>query len=138
VVGNDVAVALAVQAGQLELNVMMPLMAHDALQSAEILGNACRVFRERCVEGIAADAARCRDYALRSLGLATALNPVIGYAAAAELAKEAAATGRTIADVARARRILPDRALARILDPVAMTEPGVPGRGRRRRPGRGR
>jgi len=138
VVGNDAAVALAVQAGQLELNVMMPLMAHDALQSAEILANACRVFRRRCVEGITASEARCRDYAARSLGLATALNPIIGYAAAAEVAKEAVATGRTIADVVRERKILPERALARILDPVAMTEPGMPGRARRRGPGRRR
>ena len=138
VVGNDVAVALAVQAGQLELNVMMPLMAHDGLQSAEILANACRVFRERCVEGITADADRCRDYALRSLGLATALNPILGYAAAAEIAKEAGSTGRTIADVVRARGILPEETLAGVLDPVAMTEPGVPGRGGRRGPGRRR
>lgn len=138
VVGNDVAVALAVQAGQLELNVMMPLMAHDALQSAEILANACRVFRERCVDGIRAFEERCRDYAMRSLGLATALNPILGYAAAAEVAKEAVATGRTIADVVRARRILPERALARVLDPMAMTGPGVPGRGRRPRSGRNR
>ena len=138
VVGNDAAVALAVQAGQLELNVMMPLMAHNVLQSAEILANAVRVFHERCVVGIRADAARCRDYALRSAGLATALNPIIGYAAAEEVAKEAAATGRTITEVVRSRRILPERTLVRILDPLAMTEPGVPGRGGRRRPGGGR
>jgi aspartate ammonia-lyase len=137
VVGNDAAVALAVQAGQLELNVMMPVMAHNVLQSLEILANACRVFRERCVDGITADAARCRDYAMRSAGLATALTPIIGYAAAAEVAKEAAATGRTIPEVVRARGILPERDLARILDPLAMTRPGIPGKGRGagRRPG---
>jgi aspartate ammonia-lyase len=138
VVGNDAAIALAVQAGQLELNVMMPIMAHNGLQSIEILGNACRQFRERCVEGITADAARARQYAMRSAGIATALNPIIGYAAAAEVAKEASATGQTIMDIVRKRKLVNEADLKIILDPMAMTEPGIPGGRSLARKARGR
>ncbi|MCI0656838.1 MAG: aspartate ammonia-lyase, partial [Acidobacteria bacterium] len=95
VVGNDLTVALAVQAGQLELNVMMPAMIYNVLQSMEILKNTLEVFRSRCVEGITADAARCEHYALNSVGIATALNRHIGYAAAAEVAKESVRTGKS-------------------------------------------
>ncbi|MDP3937243.1 MAG: aspartate ammonia-lyase, partial [Deltaproteobacteria bacterium] len=128
VMGNDLTMAMAVQAGQLELNVMMPIMAHSALQSMEILKNGCREFRLRCVDGIEADAETCLEYAMRSAGLAAALNPAIGYAAAAEVAREAAATGRSIAEVVRVRGILKEETLLQVLDPLGMTEPGIPGR----------
>ena len=93
VVGNDMAVAMAVQAGQLELNVMMPAMAYNVLQSMTILANMLRVFTERCVRGHQANEARCRQYAESTIALATALNPLIGYAKAAELVKESVASG---------------------------------------------
>ncbi len=123
VLGNDLTVATAAQAGQLELNVMMPVIAYKLLDSLEILTNACRVFAERCVGGIEADAGRCRAYAERTLGLATALNPYIGYLAAAEVAKEALATGRTIREVVLEKSLLNAEELDGILDPKAMTEP---------------
>jgi len=123
VLGNDLTVATAAQAGQLELNVMMPVIAYKLLDSLRILTSACRVFAERCVEGIEADEARCRAYAERTMGLATALNPYIGYLAAAEVAKEALATGRSIREVVIEKGLLEAEELDRILDPKAMTEP---------------
>ena len=128
VVGNDLTVALAVQAGQLELNVMMPAMIYNVLQSMEILKNTLEVFRSRCVEGITADAARCEHYALDSVGIATALNRHIGYAAAAEVAKESMRTGKSIYQIVVERKLLDSEQLRSILDPRAMTEPGIPGK----------
>jgi aspartate ammonia-lyase len=128
VVGNDLTVALAVQAGQLELNVMMPAMIYNVLQSMEILKNTLEVFRSRCVEGITADAAHCEHYALESVGIATALNRHIGYAAAAEVAKESMRTGKSIYQIVVERKLLDSEQLRSILDPRAMTEPGIPGK----------
>lgn len=101
VVGNDVAVAMAVQAGQLELNVMMPTMAYTVLQSITILTNMLRQFTEKCVVGITANENRCNFYVQATVSLATALNPYIGYAKAAEVAKESVATGHSIIDIER-------------------------------------
>lgn len=126
VVGNDQAVALAVQAGQLELNVMMPAMAWNVLHSAEILKNTLRQLAQHCVDGITANEERCRHYANATISLAAALNPYIGYAAAAEIAKESVASGRTITAIALERRLLDARALREILNPRRMTEPAAP------------
>lgn len=126
VVGNDAAVALAVQAGQLELNVMMPTMAYNVLQSITILANMLRVFNERCVQGITAKAERCNFYAQSTVSLATALNPYIGYAKAAELVKESIASGESIIALARKKKLLSEKDIAEILDPVRMTEPQRP------------
>jgi len=126
VVGNDTAVALAVQAGQLELNVMMPTMAYSVLQSTTILTNMLRVFTEKCVAGITANVDRCNFYAQATVSLATALNPYIGYAKAAEIVKESVATGRSIIDIAREKKLLTEKEIEEILDPVSMTEPQVP------------
>ncbi len=125
-VGNDISVALAVQAGQLELNVMMPAMAHAVLHAAGILRNMLAVFTERCVRGLKANPERCRFYAGATLAQATALNPYIGYARAAELVKEALATNRSLVDLAREKNLLSPAELSRILDARAMTEPRVP------------
>ncbi|HWP35703.1 MAG TPA: aspartate ammonia-lyase [Thermodesulfobacteriota bacterium] len=130
VIGHDVTIAMAAEAGQLELNVMMPVVAHDLLESIAILASASRVLADRCVAGIEANEARCRELAELSPGLATALAPYIGYEAAAEIAKEAVATGRTVREVARARGVLPEAQLEAILEPYAMTEPGIAGRSR--------
>jgi aspartate ammonia-lyase len=126
VVGNDAAVALAVQAGQLELNVMMPTMAYSVLQSITILTNMLRQFTERCVAGITANEKRCNFYAQSTVSLATALNPYIGYAKAAEIAKESVATGRSIIEIAREKNLLSEKDIQEILDPVNMTEPQAP------------
>jgi aspartate ammonia-lyase len=128
VIGNDTTITMAVQAGQLELNVMMPVMAFDMLMSTDILKNSIDVFVEYCVEGITANAERCRYLVDSSMGLATALNPYIGYSAAAKVTQESYRTGKPIRQVVLDMGILSEEELDRILDPVAMTEPGIPGR----------
>ena len=126
VIGNDTAVAYAVQAGQLELNVMMPTMAYNVLQSITILANMLRQFGDRCVAGITANIDRCNLYAESTVSLATALNPYIGYAKAAEIVKESVATGESIIAIARNRKLLSEDEIAEILDPKRMTEPQLP------------
>ena len=126
VVGNDTAVALAVQAGQLELNVMMPVMASNVLQSITILTATLQQLDESCVRGITANRARCEQYAQSTVSLATALNPYIGYAKAAEIVKESIATGESIIAIARRKNLLTEQQIAEILDPVRMTEPQIP------------
>src|SRR5881409_793923 len=126
-IGNDVTIATAAEAGQLELNVMMPVIAHNLLFTMLILTNASRIFAERCVEGIEADRAMCEHWLERSAAIVTALAPRIGYAAAAQLAKEAVARNLTVRQLVRDKGLLSDAELDRVLDLRAMTEPGVPG-----------
>jgi fumarate hydratase, class II len=125
--GLDTTVALAAEAGQLELNVMMPVMAHNIVFSLLIVGNATAVLAERCVDGIEADEAQCAYWLERSPALVTALAPKIGYAEAAKLAKEAVATGLTVKELVTKKRILQGSELEEVLDLRGMTEPGVPG-----------
>ena len=127
VIGNDTTVAFAAEQGQLELNVMMPVIAHNLLQSERILANAIHVLDERCVHGITADSAQAAYWVERSAALATALAPYIGYAKAAELAKESLKTGESIRELATRLNVLPEAELKRVLDLRAMTEIGVPG-----------
>jgi len=126
VVGNDTAVALAVQAGQLELNVMMPTMAYSVLQSITIMTNMLRQFTDKCIAGITVNRDRCNFYAQSTVSLATALNPYIGYAKAAEIVKESVATGKSIIEIARSKGLLSEKEIAEILDPKRMTEPQMP------------
>jgi aspartate ammonia-lyase len=126
--GLDTTIALAAEAGQLELNVMMPVMAHNLVFALTIVGNASAVLAERCVDGIEADQAQCAYWLERSPALVTALAPKIGYAEAAKLAKEALATGLTVKDLVMKKRILEGRELEEVLDLRAMTEPGIPGK----------
>ncbi|MCL5005160.1 MAG: aspartate ammonia-lyase [Acidobacteria bacterium] len=126
VVGCDTAVALAVQAGQLELNVMMPAMIWNVLHATEILKNTCRVVAHRCIEGIRANREVCERYAYLSPSIATALNPVIGYSRAADIVKKSLATGKTIPEVCFEENVLTDQELKKILDPHRMTQPGLP------------
>ena len=123
VIGNDTATACAVQAGQLELNVMMPAMAHNTLQSITILTNTLRELDHHCIRGITANRERCAYYAASTIALATALNPYIGYAKAAALVKESVATGQSIVDLAREKKLLTEEQIDEILDPKNMTEP---------------
>ncbi len=123
VCGNDTAIAMAVQAGQLELNVMMPVIVHNLLQSLEILANAVRALDEKCVRGITADEARSRHYFEASVGMATVLNPLIGYEAAAKVVQESARTGETIVEVVRRQQLLTEEQLADLFDPASLTEP---------------
>jgi aspartate ammonia-lyase len=122
VIGNDSTITLAAQAGQLELNVMMPVIAFDLLMSLRILKNAVRAFRERLVEGITADQERCRWFVEHSTALVTALNPRLGYERAAEIAKRAIAEGKTIREVMVDCSLLPADEIASLMDTRAMTE----------------
>ena len=124
--GADLATAMAVQAGQLELNVMMPAMAWNVLHAAEILKNTIRVVATKCVDGITANGERCHYYANATISIAAALNPYIGYAAAAEIAKESIKTGRTVTEIALERKLLDEKTMRRILNPMRMTEPAPP------------
>lgn len=110
--------------GHFELNVTLPLIAHCLHEAIHCLANGARVFAERCVDGIEADAARCRELVERSLMLVTALNPLIGYDAAAAVAKEAFTTGRTLREIVLEKGLLDAAALDRALDPATMTKPG--------------
>lgn len=123
VIGNDTATAYAVQAGQLELNVMMPAMAHNTLQSIAILTSTLRQLDRRCIRGITANRERCEHYAGSTIALATALNPYIGYAKAAALVKESVASGKSIVALAREQKLLSEEQIAEILDPANMTQP---------------
>jgi aspartate ammonia-lyase len=117
IIGADTTIAFAVQAGQLELNVMMPLMAFEMLFSIEILKNFLPVFVEKSIQGIEADRARCQAYYISSPSLATALNPLIGYARAAELAKESAKSGKPIPQLLREKKLLSEEEIAQIFTP---------------------
>ena len=125
--GNDTTIAMASEAGQLELNVMMPVIAHNMLFTMEILTNASRIFAQKCVAGITADAAQCAYWLERSPALVTALAPRIGYAEAAKLAKEAVAKNVTVRQLVVEKGLLKGKELDEILDLRAMTELGVPG-----------
>jgi len=127
VIGADTAVAWAASRGQLELNVMMPLIAHEVLESLTILANGCRQFARECVAGIEADVERCARLLEESSAMATPLAPYIGYALAADIAKEAVATGKTIRALVLEKGVFSREELDRILDPHELTEPGVAG-----------
>ena len=127
VIGNDTTVMLAAEHGQLELNVMMPVLAHNLLFSMRILGHAALELDQRCIAGIRADETQAAYWVERSAALATALAPHIGYAKAAELAKESVKTGESIRELATRLEILPPEHLERVLDLRRMTEIGIPG-----------
>ena len=116
VMGYDSAIALAAQAGQLELNVMMPLIAYDLIHSIEILGNTLSALTKRCIEGIAVNRDRCLAYAEGSLALVTALNPHIGYLIAAAVAKESLETGKSLRQIVLERGLMSADDLAKVLD----------------------
>jgi aspartate ammonia-lyase len=128
VIGCDMTIAVAAEAGQLELNVMMPVIAWNGLHASTILRESMKALRLRCVDGIAADAERARELLERSTATATALSPYIGYAATAEIAKESVRTGRSIRELALDRGLLDAATLDEILSVDAMTKPGIAGR----------
>jgi aspartate ammonia-lyase len=123
IIGNDVTVTMAAEAGSLELNAMEPIMALNLLQSVVLLRNACQVLTEKCVRGIQADRARCRSYVLQSIGVVTALTPVIGYERAAAVAREALATGASVSAPVLAKGWVSPEQLEDILAPEKMTHP---------------
>lgn len=127
VVGNDLTIAMATQAGQFELNVMMPVISHNLLQSIQILKNVVAVLADRCVSGVTANAEHCRELAEKSLGMATVLNPYIGYERAAMVAREAQVTGRTIREIVIEQGLLSREDLERVFDPARMANPAGSG-----------
>jgi len=129
VIGNDAAVAVGGLSGNFELNVMIPVMVHNVLQSIHLLGNAARLFTVRCLRDLEVDRERCAQLVEESLMLATPLAPVIGYDRAAEIAKEAYKSGKTIRELVREKGILDDQRLSEVLDLKGMTVPGIPGKG---------
>jgi fumarate hydratase class II len=129
VMGNHAAVSIGGQHGNFELNVMMPVMTHNFLQSCSILANACDAFREKCLDGITANRERCQELLEKNPSIATALNAYIGYDEAAAVAKEAAKNNESVRDVVKRRGLLSDEQLDEVLNVREMTEPGIPGGG---------
>ncbi|MBI1747003.1 MAG: class II fumarate hydratase [Acidobacteria bacterium] len=125
VIGNDLTITLGGQWGFFELNTMMPVMAHNLLESIEILANASANFADQCIAGLQVNEERCRAMVEQSQSMCTALAPEIGYDRAAAIAKEAFKTGKTVREVAREQKVLSEERLAKVLDPWQMTERGI-------------
>jgi len=123
VIGNDLTVTLAAEAGQLELNVMEPVMAQSIVESIAMLKSGMMVLREKCVAGITANDRRCRTMVEQSIGLVTALNPVLGYDVCTELAREANTTGKGVFDLVLEKKLLSRKELDRLLAPENMIGP---------------
>ncbi len=121
VIGHDAAITIAAQHGNFELNTMMPMMADQLLESIRLMANASRNLADRCVKGIGANEDRMRSLVQRSLALATALAPIVGYDTAAAISEEAFSAGKTVLQVSRERGILPEKELTRLLDPIRLT-----------------
>ena len=124
VIGNDLAVTLAAEAGQLQLNVMEPIIAYCILESQTMFINAADTLRQHCVEGITANSDVCRKYVEHSIGVVTALNPLLGYDTATQLAAEAMKTGKGIVQLVREKKLLSEEQIATVLDPKVMTGAG--------------
>jgi len=129
VIGNDLTVTLGGQSGVFELNLMMPVMAHNVLESIRLLAASAVNLADRCVSGIQANAERCNELVEKSLAMCTALAPEIGYDAAAAIAKESYQTGKTVREIALAKKIMSPKRLTELLDPMRMTKPGIAAKG---------
>ena len=125
IIGNDVTIAMATEAGQLELNAFEPIIFHNLFQSIETLAYAVQTLVDNCITGITANAEHCRDMVYNSVGIITAICPHVGYEKAAEMAKEAIETGASVKDVIIEHRLLTKDEMEKILDPYSMTEPGI-------------
>ncbi len=125
VMGNDAAVAFGGAAGNLELNVMLPVIARNLLESIQLLASVSRTLADKCIAGIEADVEQCREYALSSPSIGTALNPYIGYEEAAKVIKQSLAEGKTLRDVVLERKLMTEEEVDRALDVMAMTKGGI-------------
>jgi aspartate ammonia-lyase len=123
VIGNDVTVSFAAEAGQLQLNAFLPIIAHSIFKSLTHLRNGCLTLAERCVKGITANRDRLDENMNRSIGVVTALNPYIGYTNATEIAQEALRTGRSVTELVLERKLLTEEQLRQILRPETLTRP---------------
>jgi fumarate hydratase class II len=129
IIGCDATITICGQAGNFELNVMMPVMALRLLEAITFTAAVVKAFTEKCVVGIEANKEHCEESIEKSLAMVTALAPVIGYDAAAKIAKESFTTGKTVREVAKAHKVIDENRLNKILDPWRMTEPGIPEKG---------
>jgi fumarate hydratase class II len=129
VIGNDLTVTLGGQSGVFELNVMMPVMTHNVLESIRLLAASARNLANQCITGIQANTERCNEMVEKSLAMCTALAPEIGYDAAAAIAKESYSTGKTVREIALAKKVIPPKRLDEILNPMRMTKPGIAAKG---------
>jgi fumarate hydratase class II len=127
VIGNDTTVLLGAQAGQLELNVMMPIIGYNLFQSMDIIINAVQAFTDKCVRGVQANPEKASGWLAKNAILVTALNPVIGYQKGAEVAKEAMRTDRTVKEVVLSKGYLSEEEADQLLDVHALTEGGIQG-----------
>jgi fumarate hydratase, class II len=125
VIGNDAAVAFGGSQGTLELNVFMPMMARNVLESIRLSSNAARVFADKCIDGIVANEERCKEYAESSPSIGTSLNPYIGYEKSAEIIKESVKSGKSIRQIVLERGLMSDDELDRALDVLSMTKGGI-------------
>jgi len=123
VIGNDITVTMAAEAGQLELNAFEPVIAFNLFRSLDMLGRACRTLATRCIDGITANREFCRHQVENSIGLVTALNPVLGYEKSTEIARQALASGRSVYEVVLEKGYLTKKELDELLLPENMTRP---------------
>jgi aspartate ammonia-lyase len=128
IIGNDVTITMAAEAGQLELNAFEPVIFYNLFESIETLANGVSTFVENCITGITANKDRCRELVDNSVGIITAICPHVGYQKAAEIAKAAIKSGESVRKITVEQGILKESELDEILDPIAMTEPGIPGK----------
>jgi fumarate hydratase class II len=128
VIGCDATITLCGQGGNFELNTMMPILSLRLLEAIQFSASVVQAFTDKCVDGIVADRARCEEMVEKSLAMATALAPVIGYENAAKIAQEALAAGQTVREVAQSKQLLAKEELDKLLDPWSMTEPGISGK----------
>jgi len=130
VIGCDATITAAAQGGNFELNLMMPVLALRLLEAITFSASAVEVFTDKCIVGIRVNEERCKELVEKSMALVTGLVPVIGYDAAADIARESFRTGKSVREIARARGLLPDERLDRVMDPWGMTAPGMPEKGK--------
>jgi fumarate hydratase class II len=123
VIGNDAAIAFGGASGLLDLNVMLPMMAHNLLESEQLLANACRMFADKCIAGVEGNLKRCAEQIEWSMSMVTSLAPVIGYDRASQIAKQAVAEGKTVRQLCIEAQILPEAELDKLLDPRSMLAP---------------
>lgn len=123
IIGNDVTITMAAEAGQLELNAFEPVIFFNLFESIETLTNGVKTFTENCISGITANTNRCKKLVDNSVGIVTAITPYVGYEKAASIAKSAIKTGKPVKEIILQNGILKESELDRILDPISMTEP---------------
>ena len=121
-IGNDLTVTMAAEAGQLQLNVMEPVIAACIFESQTLFINAARTLRVHCIDGVTANADTCRDFVERSIGIVTALNPLIGYEKSTQIAAEALRSGKGVVELVREKKLLTDAQIKKVLNPATLTK----------------